>query len=188
MQGSSSSLSGPSSSHLLSRGFKSLTIIRLCQVLVNSLLLKVNPETSEPSLATGSWMRSLAEDTRVQIVGHIKRRWMQIREKSGFQDLEGWALKEIADGELLFVSRPEHYFADLYFYSLHPRHRSTHQRALGSSRQRLQEPIAEASGLVEFDGQAPNPRQRLAQVDDAPKWSCRTIWQAQGLGHRQRLE
>lgn len=51
-------------------------------------------------------MRSLVEDTRVQIVGHIRRRWMQIREKSGFQDLEGWALKEIADGELLFVTRP----------------------------------------------------------------------------------
>lgn len=156
-----------------------LTTIHLFQALVNSLLLKVNPETSEPALATGSWMRSLVEDTRVQIVGHIRRRWMQIREKSGFQDLEGWALKEIADGELLLVSSSEHYFANLHFYSLHPRHRSTHQRALGSSRQRRQEPFAEASGLVEFDGQAPNLRQRPAQVDDAPKRSCRTIWQAQ---------
>lgn len=62
-------------------------------------MLKIDPSTSEPALAPGSENRLLLERTRVEVVKHIRRRWMQIREKGGFEGLEAWALKEISDGQ-----------------------------------------------------------------------------------------
>lgn len=66
---------------------------------MSSLLLRLDPETLEPMLRSGSDVRLLVEAARVSLIKHIRKRWLDIREKSGFIGLEAWALKEIGDGE-----------------------------------------------------------------------------------------
>lgn len=45
--------------------------------------------------------RQQIELARQGVVGHMRRRWMLIRDARGFNDLEHWVLKEISDGECL---------------------------------------------------------------------------------------
>lgn len=72
---------------------------------MNSLLLRVDPTTNQPLLPSGGAIRTLVENTRVEIIKHLRKRWMQVREKTGFVGLETWALKEISDGAcFLFFS------------------------------------------------------------------------------------
>lgn len=42
------------------------------------------------------------ETARSDVIKHIRRRWMQIRDKGGFTGLEMWALKEIGNGDKQF--------------------------------------------------------------------------------------
>jgi hypothetical protein len=39
------------------------------------------------------------EQTQTDIIKRIEKRWLNIRQEGGFDDLEGWAIKEISDGE-----------------------------------------------------------------------------------------
>ena len=39
------------------------------------------------------------EQTQADIVARIRKRWLNIRQEGGFDDLEGWAIKEISDGK-----------------------------------------------------------------------------------------
>lgn len=68
------------------------------QTLVSSILLKVHPDTLETILASRSIGRHRVEAAKSGILGHIRRRWLQIRDAGGFAALETWSIKEIADG------------------------------------------------------------------------------------------
>ncbi|BGP15611.1 hypothetical protein JCM10213_004131 [Rhodosporidiobolus nylandii] len=59
------------------------------QVLVGSVLLR-----EEGILADA---RVLVEDAKNGILKYIKRKWINIRAAGGFDDLESWCLKELAD-------------------------------------------------------------------------------------------
>lgn len=65
---------------------------------MKSILSLVKPDTNELVLSHGSAVRILVENTRAKVLGHLRRRWLQVREHSGFVDLEPWALQEIGDG------------------------------------------------------------------------------------------
>lgn len=71
------------------------------KALVSAILLKSDPETMQPALPIRSRGRQMVESAKEGVVAHIRRRWMQIRDSGGFAGLEVWALKEIADGELV---------------------------------------------------------------------------------------
>jgi len=73
---------------------------RIYQALVSSILLKVDFDTLQTVLKPRSRTRQQVEIAREGILSHIRRRWMQIREAGGFDGLENWSVKEIADGEL----------------------------------------------------------------------------------------
>lgn len=51
-------------------------------------------------LPNGSIVRLHAENTRVDILRWVRIHWVQIRLAGGFDSLEQWALREIAQGEL----------------------------------------------------------------------------------------
>jgi hypothetical protein len=48
--------------------------------------------------------RVLVEDARQGVVRYLKRKWISVRALDGFEPLENWALKEIADGTPLASS------------------------------------------------------------------------------------
>jgi len=50
-------------------------------------------------LSTTSHIRVQVEQTQTDIIKRIEKRWLNIRQEGGFDDLEGWAIKEISDGE-----------------------------------------------------------------------------------------
>ncbi|KAL7416386.1 hypothetical protein BDY24DRAFT_412573 [Mrakia frigida] len=75
---------------------------RVYEALVG-LLVQVQEETSEPTLAIGSDNRRLVESAAAETMKHIRRRWLQVREKGGFVGLPSYILKEISDG----VDQPE---------------------------------------------------------------------------------
>lgn len=54
---------------------------------------------------TLSQARVLVDDTRSGILSYIKRKWANIRNAGGFDDLEPWCLKELADGAFLLSFR-----------------------------------------------------------------------------------
>ncbi len=60
------------------------------QTLVGQVLLR---EEDAPQ----GRQRQLIEDARTEILRYLKRRWVSIRASGGFDRLEKWALKEIAD-------------------------------------------------------------------------------------------
>ena len=72
---------------------------RIYQALVSSILLKVDPDTLQTALPARGKSRQQIEAIREGVLGHIKRRWMQVRDAGGFDDVENWALKEISDGQ-----------------------------------------------------------------------------------------
>jgi hypothetical protein len=43
-------------------------------------------------------VRALVERTREDVLRYLRIRWINVRQESGFNDLEGWALKEISHG------------------------------------------------------------------------------------------
>lgn len=67
------------------------------QTVVGTLLLA---QTDDGLLVpSDSRVRQLLEEMQTKLVGVLKRRWMQVRPENGFEGIETWALKEIADGE-----------------------------------------------------------------------------------------
>lgn len=85
---------------------------RIYQALVSSILLKVDPATLQTALPMRSRGRQQVEQIKEGVVGHIRRRWMQVRDTRGFDSLENWALKEISDGKA-------YSFPGLLFWSLY---------------------------------------------------------------------
>lgn len=76
-----------------------------CQSLVSSILLKVDPITQGPVLMPRSQARQEVDTAREGVLSHIRKRWMQIRDAGGFNDLEHWVLKEISDGTCHLISQ-----------------------------------------------------------------------------------
>lgn len=72
---------------------------RVYQTLVSFILLKVDPKTQEMSLPGRGRSRQQIEEIKDGVIGHIRRRWMQVRDGGGFDGVENWALKEISDGK-----------------------------------------------------------------------------------------
>ncbi|KAI0001219.1 hypothetical protein BJV77DRAFT_1155627 [Russula vinacea] len=79
------------------RGFTEKSAGRLYQVLVSSILLR--PHASDPNatmLSPTSVIRQRVEDTRIELLRWMKKRWVSIRMEGGFDNLDSWALKEIS--------------------------------------------------------------------------------------------
>ncbi|PPQ99852.1 hypothetical protein CVT24_009603 [Panaeolus cyanescens] len=87
------------------RGMKEDWAPTVYQTLVSSILLKPHPTNSaKPMLSGSSPIRALVEETRVEVLMWIRKRWLAIRDARGFDHLEAWALKEISDDlEVPFV-------------------------------------------------------------------------------------
>ncbi|GAA5909334.1 hypothetical protein JCM8208_005647 [Rhodotorula glutinis] len=74
---------------LVVKGLRDGTAPRAYQALVGSVLLR------EQGIMVDA--RVLVEDTRSGILSYIKRKWVLIRNAGGFDDLEAWCAKELAD-------------------------------------------------------------------------------------------
>ncbi|TNY23441.1 hypothetical protein DMC30DRAFT_347309 [Rhodotorula diobovata] len=81
---------------LVVKGLREAKAPRAYQALVGSVLLRESPLTADQ--LTLSQARVLVDDTRSGILSYIKRKWANIRNAGGFDDLEPWCLKELADG------------------------------------------------------------------------------------------
>ncbi|EGO03664.1 hypothetical protein SERLA73DRAFT_69514 [Serpula lacrymans var. lacrymans S7.3] len=69
----------------------------LYQTLVGNILLRPHATDNEMTmLSTTSAMREKVEETRVEVLRWLRKRWLSVRQESGFDNLEGWALKEIS--------------------------------------------------------------------------------------------
>lgn len=69
------------------------------QVLVSSILLRPHATDVDATMLTPtSHIRVQVEETRMDILRWLRRRWMGVRQEGGFNDLEGWAVKEISGG------------------------------------------------------------------------------------------
>ncbi|KAG6848735.1 hypothetical protein H0H93_014541, partial [Arthromyces matolae] len=80
------------------RGVHERNAAILYQILVSSILLRPHPtEADAPMLSSTSHVRVQVEQARVDLLRWIGKRWLGIRQEGGFDQLEGWALKEISD-------------------------------------------------------------------------------------------
>ena len=52
---------------------------------------------TRPLLPATSHVRVQGEQTRVELLKWIGKRWFGIRQERGFDPLEGWALKDLGD-------------------------------------------------------------------------------------------
>ena len=69
------------------------------QALVSAVLLRPHPQESDKSLLSiTSQIRVQVEQTRLDILRMIRRRWVSIRQKGGFDNMETWVTAEISDG------------------------------------------------------------------------------------------
>ena len=72
------------------------------QALVSSILLR--PHASDPSvtmLSPTSFIKQKVEDTRIELLRWMKKRWVSIRMEGGLDNLDPCALKEISHGKTL---------------------------------------------------------------------------------------
>lgn len=70
------------------------------QSLVSAILIRPHPmELGDTLLPATSRVRALVERTREDILRYLRIRWINVRQESGFNDMEGWALKEISHGK-----------------------------------------------------------------------------------------
>ena len=77
-----------------------LTNIYLAQALVSAVLLRPHPQESDKSLLSStSQIRVQVEQTRLDILRMICRRWVSIRQEGGFDNMETWVTAEISDGK-----------------------------------------------------------------------------------------
>lgn len=54
-------------------------------------------------LSSTSHIRVQVEQTRIDLLKWIGKRWIGIRQEGGFDELEGWALKEISDSTYMYI-------------------------------------------------------------------------------------
>jgi hypothetical protein len=78
------------------------------QTLVSSILLRPHAtETDLTMLSNTSPVRVKVQETCTDVLRWIGKRWVGMRQAGGFDDLEGWSLKEISGGmsliEVLFM-------------------------------------------------------------------------------------
>ncbi|KAF4586604.1 hypothetical protein EYR40_010616 [Pleurotus pulmonarius] len=82
----------------IKRGVNDKNAALLYQTLVSAVLLHLHPtEQDQVMLSETSHIRIQVDDTRMDVLRYIKKRWLTIRQDGGFDQLEGWAVKEIAD-------------------------------------------------------------------------------------------
>ena len=55
-------------------------------------------------LSATSYLRVQTEQTRVDVVKWLRRRWVSVKQAGGFDKLEGWSLKELSHGKPLRIS------------------------------------------------------------------------------------
>ncbi|PPQ81000.1 hypothetical protein CVT26_003679 [Gymnopilus dilepis] len=80
------------------RGVKEAWAPSVYQTLVSSILLRPHPtDVTDTLLSATSHVRVQVEQTRIELLKWIAKRWITIRQEKGFDPLEGWALKEISD-------------------------------------------------------------------------------------------
>ena len=81
------------------------SVLRQLQTLVSSILLRAHPKEKEQTmLSATSHIRLQTEQTRVEVVKWLRRRWIGVMQAGGFDKLEGWSLKELSYGENLCFS------------------------------------------------------------------------------------
>ncbi|TFK46743.1 hypothetical protein OE88DRAFT_1720946 [Heliocybe sulcata] len=81
------------------RGLSEKNAAMVYQTLVSSILLRPHAtETDQTMLSSTSHVRVQVEDTRVDVLRWLRKKWMGVRQTGGFDKLEGWALKEISGG------------------------------------------------------------------------------------------
>ncbi|THH27435.1 hypothetical protein EUX98_g6750 [Antrodiella citrinella] len=69
----------------------------LYQTLVSSILLRPHPtETDATMLPSTSHIRVQVEQTRMDVIRWLRKRWIGVKQVGGFDSLDGWALKEIS--------------------------------------------------------------------------------------------
>ncbi|KAF9218824.1 hypothetical protein BS17DRAFT_719536 [Gyrodon lividus] len=67
------------------------------QTLVSNILLRPHAtQTDATMLSQNSHIRAQVEETRLDVLRWIRKRWMGIRQEGGFDSLEGWSVKEIS--------------------------------------------------------------------------------------------
>lgn len=49
-------------------------------------------------LSSTSHVRVQVEQTRMDVIRWLRRRWLGVKQEGGFNDLEHWAIKEICHG------------------------------------------------------------------------------------------
>ena len=76
-------------------------ILTQLQTLVSSILLRPHAtDTDATMLPSTSHIRVQVEDTRMDLLKWLKKKWVGVQQEGGFNDLEGWAVKEISGGQL----------------------------------------------------------------------------------------
>ncbi|KAH8073810.1 hypothetical protein BXZ70DRAFT_1068977 [Cristinia sonorae] len=79
------------------RGLSETNAGTLYQTLVSSILLRPHPtETDATVLPSTSHIRVQVEQTRMDIIRWLRKRWVGVKQEGGFDALDGWALKEIS--------------------------------------------------------------------------------------------
>ncbi|KAI5117741.1 hypothetical protein M0805_004930 [Coniferiporia weirii] len=79
------------------RGMSESNAGMLYQTLVSSILLRPHPtEPNESLLSSISQIRVQVEQTRMDLIRWLRRRWVGVRQEGGFDALESWSLKEIS--------------------------------------------------------------------------------------------
>ncbi|PAV14693.1 hypothetical protein PNOK_0977100 [Pyrrhoderma noxium] len=80
------------------RGMNDNNVVKLYQALVSAVLLRPHPQESDKSLLSStSQIRVQVEQTRLDILRMIRRRWVSIRQEGGFDNMETWVTAEISD-------------------------------------------------------------------------------------------
>ncbi|PAV14656.1 hypothetical protein PNOK_0973400 [Pyrrhoderma noxium] len=80
------------------RGMNDNNVVKLYQALVSAVLLRSHPQESDKSLLSiTSQIRVQVEQTRLDILRMIRRRWVSIRQEGGFDNMETCVTAEISD-------------------------------------------------------------------------------------------
>ncbi|KAG7448416.1 uncharacterized protein BT62DRAFT_964788 [Guyanagaster necrorhizus] len=80
------------------RGVNDKNAAIVYQTLVSNILLRPHPIESDQAMLPGtSHVRVQVEQTRLDVISWLRKRWLGVRNEGGFEGLEGWAIKEISD-------------------------------------------------------------------------------------------
>lgn len=74
---------------------------------MSTVLLRPHPtEPNETMLSNMSHIRIQVDQARMDVIRWLRRQWVNVMQEGGFDQLEGWALKEISHGEHIPCSNP----------------------------------------------------------------------------------